>query len=334
MHDRRSTVFLERWRSGQNSIDLRQLRYIILAAKHHSFRRAAASLNIQPSAISRRIRDLEFRLGTALFIRSSTGVEITKQGREFLERAQPVLEELDAATMAISTEACETLRIGISPATNPRLLHILLDTLGSQYPAIQEALFESEEEENMALVLRGRLDVAIAAAKSPPSHYHSIPLWHEDVFVIVPADHRLATLPSIGIADLLQYSLSISKDEPASQIIDALRWRDREAATPIPIEVCDQGRLALLSQIALGRRLGLCGEAATAMSFPGLTFRPIAKLFCPLTFSAICLSDNNKPALRNFLQIARSLTFVRQASYGRPPLAPLGCFDAGTHGRT
>lgn len=332
MCDRRSTAFIERWRSGQNSIDLRQLRYVILAAEHRSFRRAAASLNVQPSAISRRIRDLEFRLGTALFIRSPSGVEITRKGREFLDRAQPVLEELDAATMAISADACQALRIGICRTTDPRLLHILLDRLGSRYPPIHEALFEADEEEHMASVRHHRLDVAIVAVKNVPLAYRTIPLWHEDVFVILPTDHGLAALGSIAISDLLRYSLSISKDEPASQIIDALRWHDEEATTPLPIEVCDLGRPALMSQIALGRRLGLCGEAATLMSFPRVTFRPIAKLR-PLTFSAVFLPDNNKPALRNFLQIARSLRLLRQDCDGRPPLAPPRRFDAAIRGR-
>lgn len=333
MHDRRSTAFIERWRSGRNSLDLRQLRYVILAAEHRSFRRAAASLNVQPSAISRRIRDLEFRLGTALFIRSPSGVEMTRKGREFLDRAQPVLEELEAATMAISADACQALRIGICPTTNPRLLHVLLDSLSSRYPAIREVLFEGEEEENMASVRCRRLDVAIAAATNVPARYHTIRLWYENVFVILPTDHGLATLGSISIPDLLHYCLSISKDEPASQIIDALRGKDEETATPVPIEVCDLGRLALISQIALGRRLGLCGEAATVMSFPGVTFRPIAKP-SPLTFSAIFLPDNNKPALRNFLQIARSLGLLRQDPHGWPPLAPPRRFDAATGGKT
>ncbi|OCC05413.1 hypothetical protein BA190_08265 [Labrys sp. WJW] len=333
MHDRRSTAFIERWRSAQNPIDLRHLRYVILAAEHRSFRRAAASLNIQPSAISRRIQDLEVRLGTPLFVRSSAGVEITRQGRELLDRTQPVLEELHAVAMAISTDACRALRIGVCSTTSPRLLHTLLDRLGSRYPAIREVLSEGEEQEHIASIRSRRLDVMIATAKSPPPPCHRAALWHEDVFAILPTDHDLATRRSIGIHDLLQHSFSISKDEPADEIIDALRWDDKQAAISLPIEVREVGRLALMSQIALGRCLGLCSEAATAMSFPGVTFRPIAKVFAPLTFSAIFLPDNNKPALRNFLQIARSLRFVHQDPPGRLALAPHGSLEGGTDGK-
>ena len=49
--------------------ELRHLRYVIAAADHHSFRRAAQILAVEPSTVSRRIRDLEDSIGTALFIR-------------------------------------------------------------------------------------------------------------------------------------------------------------------------------------------------------------------------------------------------------------------------
>jgi hypothetical protein len=52
------------------------------------FRKAAAALNVQESAISRRIRDLEDAIGVALFIRHHGGVHLTHAGQRFLARAR------------------------------------------------------------------------------------------------------------------------------------------------------------------------------------------------------------------------------------------------------
>jgi DNA-binding transcriptional LysR family regulator len=48
------------------AIELRHLRYVVAAAEHGSFRRAAQALGLQQSAIGRRIRDLEDEIGAAL----------------------------------------------------------------------------------------------------------------------------------------------------------------------------------------------------------------------------------------------------------------------------
>jgi DNA-binding transcriptional LysR family regulator len=84
------------------SIELRHLRYFLAAAEHGSFRKAAAALNVQESAISRRIRDLEDEIGVALFIRHHGGVHLTHAGQRFLARARKALNHIGSAAMSYS----------------------------------------------------------------------------------------------------------------------------------------------------------------------------------------------------------------------------------------
>lgn len=58
------------------AFDLRQLRYALAAAEYRSFRRAADALHVKESTLSRRIRQMEERLGVALFERSRAAVRI------------------------------------------------------------------------------------------------------------------------------------------------------------------------------------------------------------------------------------------------------------------
>src|SRR3989338_6502332 len=55
------------------------------AAKHLSFTKAGAEFNVTQSAVSRMIKRLEVHLGTDLFDRKSTGIELTADGLELFK---------------------------------------------------------------------------------------------------------------------------------------------------------------------------------------------------------------------------------------------------------
>ena len=80
---------------GYNStITFQHLRYALAAADHGSFRRAAESLLVRQSTLSRCIRQLEHSIGMTVFERSSGGVRATKSGRNFLSSARSILEQV------------------------------------------------------------------------------------------------------------------------------------------------------------------------------------------------------------------------------------------------
>ncbi len=66
------------------------------ASQHRSLRQAAETLNIKPSTLSRRIREIEHRLGAVLFERTNGGTRPTFEGQEFLETARRIIEEADS----------------------------------------------------------------------------------------------------------------------------------------------------------------------------------------------------------------------------------------------
>ena len=86
-------------------VELRHLRYVIAAAEHHSFRRAASVVGVHQSAISRRIRDLEEELGASLFNRHSGGVELTFAGEGFLEHARRIVGQIERAASLVNAHA-------------------------------------------------------------------------------------------------------------------------------------------------------------------------------------------------------------------------------------
>jgi DNA-binding transcriptional LysR family regulator len=81
-----------------------------------SFNRAASSLGLTPSGVSRAIARLEERVGVRLFQRTARSVMLTEEGRRFYESVAPLMERIeDAASEAAgaTAEARGTLRVAV-----------------------------------------------------------------------------------------------------------------------------------------------------------------------------------------------------------------------------
>jgi DNA-binding transcriptional LysR family regulator len=76
-------------------IEIRQLQFAVLTADSQSFARAAASLNMKQSTLSRKVKDLEIRLGIKLFERTTRGAEVTENGRVFIEQARRIVTDVE-----------------------------------------------------------------------------------------------------------------------------------------------------------------------------------------------------------------------------------------------
>lgn len=128
-----------------HAIELRHLRYFVAAAEHGSFRKASADTGIQHSAISRRIRDLEHRLGTPLFLRHSGGVCLTFAGQRFLRRARQILRNFGDGTEEIASiqrSDFGRVRIGIYSSIASGFLAELLGLYADRHPKVQIDLIE------------------------------------------------------------------------------------------------------------------------------------------------------------------------------------------------
>jgi DNA-binding transcriptional LysR family regulator len=122
-------------------------------AEYRSFRRAAAALNVTPSAISQAVRSLEARIGAALFARTTRSVGLTEAGERFLARAKPAFEELIAASEAardLGQRPTGLLRLSVPPAVVSVILQPLFASFCEAYPEIELEIAASEKLVDLA----------------------------------------------------------------------------------------------------------------------------------------------------------------------------------------
>lgn len=97
------------------NLSITSIEMVCWIARLGSFTAAAERLHTTQPAISARVRELEDRLGKQLFVRKGRGVELTIEGREFVERAEPLLRQIEDLAVSVSKSgAGGTIRIGIS----------------------------------------------------------------------------------------------------------------------------------------------------------------------------------------------------------------------------
>ncbi|QDE39497.1 LysR family transcriptional regulator [Luteibacter pinisoli] len=81
--------------------ELDELFAFVTIARTRSFTRAAAELNLSPSALSHTIKALELRLGVRLLARTTRSVAPTAAGERLLRSVEPAFREVQAGVTAL-----------------------------------------------------------------------------------------------------------------------------------------------------------------------------------------------------------------------------------------
>jgi DNA-binding transcriptional LysR family regulator len=116
------------------------LRAFQAIARHASFTRAAAELEVTPSALSQTLRQLEERLGVRLLQRTTRHVGLTEAGQDFLARIAPALATIDDAVEALRQHGdrpAGTLRLTTAQVLVPSLIEPMLADFLRAYPDIR-----------------------------------------------------------------------------------------------------------------------------------------------------------------------------------------------------
>ncbi|WP_306144445.1 LysR family transcriptional regulator [Roseibium sp. MMSF_3412] len=134
-----------------------------------SIRAAARALNQDPSGISRRITQLEKRLGTKLVDRSGNVTTATAQGQLYYERLSPIFDQLDALEAEVSGEDLVPgglLRVTSAIDFGQEFVADWLLDYRRKYPAVEFDLILASGFVDLA---QTGIDVALRAGNLPDS---------------------------------------------------------------------------------------------------------------------------------------------------------------------
>lgn len=188
------------------SVDLRQLRYFVAVAEELSFSRASERLRVAQPALSAQIATLERRLGCTLLQRTTRKVELTDHGRLLLARAREILEQVDATLAELGASARGergALRVGFVAHGAGEIGSEILRAFAATHPGVETEPVESATLEEIQRNVRDRAtDVAFSWRPLVFDELDAEPIGSEGLAVALAADHPLAALAAVTVADL------------------------------------------------------------------------------------------------------------------------------------
>src|SRR5712672_1420691 len=186
------------------AVELRHLRYFVAVAEMENVSRAALKLHVSQPALSRQIRDLEDEIGFCLLERTAKSVRLTDAGRAFLNDARTLLQQADEAVRKARAIASAELTVGYSPAATARILPPILRAYQRVMPKVRVKLYDWSNEENVAGLRDGRLNLAFVVRPPKAASLEGIrfeELIRERICLAVPPHHAFATRRSVSLAD-------------------------------------------------------------------------------------------------------------------------------------
>lgn len=171
-------------------------RLVLALARDGSIAKAAERESIAPSAISRRIADLESRLGAVLFDRSALGVTLTHAGTAYAEGCRRIFREiadLETGMTRFASGQGGQLRIASSSSALSGRLPEILAEYASAHPDVALDIREMVARAALSALEDAQVDVAIVADNYDFTRFEVTPFEDDHVWVIASPEHPLGT---------------------------------------------------------------------------------------------------------------------------------------------
>lgn len=161
---------------------LRALEAFMRTVRLGSARAAAEELGLSPSALSRRISNLEEFTGKKLFTRAKQAMQLTDDGHNFHNAIAPHLEALATAIENQSENiSLLRLRLGVLPLFGTQRLFPRLGELRQRHPLLHIDIDTGPHLEDR---VGDTLDAAIILSRGPDTSLHAVRLDHNMVHAI------------------------------------------------------------------------------------------------------------------------------------------------------
>jgi LysR family transcriptional regulator, regulator for metE and metH len=176
-------------------LEVRHLRLVRAVAETGSLTRAGIALNLTQSALSHQLRDIESRLGTALFLRIGKRLTLTPAGERLLRSAHEILTQLERTEDALRQLAGDQrglLRLTTECYTCYHWLPAVLKRYGRVHSGVEVRIDVGATNTPVASLLEGQIDLALITSPVRDRRIVTRPLFDDEYVAIVAPKHRLA----------------------------------------------------------------------------------------------------------------------------------------------
>ncbi|TSD84611.1 LysR family transcriptional regulator [Mycobacterium sp. KBS0706] len=245
--------------------DLLSLKLFVAVCEHRSIARAAEVEHIAASAVSKRMSDMEKRMGSPLFHRSNRGLELTSAAHALLRHAHIVMRDLMQMERELVDHAKGMrgqIRLHASVSTIVQYLSNDLRDFLALHPAIRIDLEEGLSREVCRAVSENAADIGIFGGPLLFPDLRILPYRSDHLMVLMPADHPLCGAETLTFAEIARYDLV---GPQAGSYLDSLVMRaGSELSQPLRLRIRVNGFEPARSMVEAGLGIALVPELHAA----------------------------------------------------------------------
>lgn len=197
------------------AMEIRSLRYFLIAAREESMTKAAELLHISQPTLSKTIKSLEDELGKKLFTRHSFSISLTEEGALLRDRAEDLVtmaDKIESEFLSLDDITGGELYFGLAESFQIRHLAREIRRLKGRYPGLNYHITSGDTEQVTEKLDKGLLDFAVICDTPDTRKYDYAVFPEGDIWgLILPADAELAKKKTIKIDDLQGLPLITSK---------------------------------------------------------------------------------------------------------------------------
>lgn len=249
----------------ERTMELRQLKYFLSAAKHLSFTTAARECYIVQSAMSQQIAALEKELGVSLFERGGRTMTLTAAGRVFRREAERILRQVTDSTVLVQTIGSgyeRTIRLGCHGSLLQRELVAGLQRLHREKPDVRVLVFHDIAPRLLESLRNRDLDCVVGILSPEMKLLAGWLDWQvireEKVRLMAPENHPLARRKEVTREEIAREPMILLNGQDKRDHL--LRWA--ESGHPIRVYCYAEEAGSVETMVAAGFGLSLCLESA------------------------------------------------------------------------
>lgn len=191
-------------------LDVLGLQAFVAVADRGGFGRAAESLHLTQTALTRRVQNLESALGVRLLERTTRATALTALGRGFLPRARRLLEDLASAFVEVR-ESAGALRGDVTlacvPTVGVQYLPRIIQRYAARHPGNRIRILDHASVDVAEAVLRREAEFGINILGSHHPELVGTPLFEDRFVLVCRDDHPLASRRAVAWRKLAGHAL-------------------------------------------------------------------------------------------------------------------------------
>lgn len=189
-----------------------------------SFTRAAELLNMTQPAVTHQIRQLEADFNTRLFDRENNRISLTRAGEEVLKYANQIIDlygDMHESVKSLTGDQSGLVTLGASTTIAEYMLPGLLGEFRQNFPDVQVRLRVANTDAIVHMVADNTIDLGVVEGDVSNQYLLIEDCLADELRVIMPPDHVLASKAAIEPADLIAHPFIFREDGSGTRSVIA-----------------------------------------------------------------------------------------------------------------